>query len=148
MASKWLIQTSWTSGASSGSRSDGRVAAQLGPAVLAAHAPPDRAAELLGDQLGAVADAEDRHAEVVDGRVERRRALDVDALRAAGQHQRRRLALAISAAVMRFGTISENTWSSRTRRAISWAYWAPKSTTSTTSEVGAAVKSTDRRRRW
>ena len=32
---------------------------------------------------------------------------------------------------MRLGTISENTASSRTRRAISWAYWAPKSTTST-----------------
>ena len=31
------------------------------------------------------------HAEVVDRRVERRRALDVDALRAAGQDQRRRL---------------------------------------------------------
>ena len=29
------------------------------------------------------------------------------------------------------GTISENTWASRTRRAISWAYWAPKSTTRT-----------------
>jgi len=33
--------------------------------------------------------------------------------------------------VMRLGTISEKTSSSRTRRAISWAYWAPKSTTST-----------------
>ena len=45
-----------------------------------------------------------------------------------------------SAAVMRCGTISEWTFSSRTRRAISWAYWAPKSTTSTVSrpdEVGA-----------
>ena len=42
------------------------------PAVLAAHAAADLAAELLGDQLGAVADAEDRDAEVVDGRVELR----------------------------------------------------------------------------
>ena len=41
-------------------------AAQLGPAVLAPHAPADDAAELLGDELGAVADAEDRDAEVVD----------------------------------------------------------------------------------
>ena len=38
---------------------------------------------------------------------------------------------ATSAAVIRFGTISEKTCSSRTRRAISWAYWAPKSTTRT-----------------
>ena len=90
MASKWLIHTSWTSGASSGNSSDGPVRVQLGPAVLAAQAAPDRAAELLGDQLGAVADAEDRHAELVDRRVERRRAVDVDALRAAGQDQRRR----------------------------------------------------------
>ena len=63
-------------------------AAQLGPAVLAAHAAPDGAAELLGDQLGAVADAEDRHAELVDRRIERRGAVDVDRLRAAGQDQR------------------------------------------------------------
>ena len=31
------------------------------------------------------------------------------------------------------GTISEYTFASRTRRAISWAYWAPKSTTRTVS---------------
>ena len=40
-----------------------------------------------------------------------------------------------SAAVMRCGTISECTCSSRTRRAISWAYWAPKSTTNTVSRA-------------
>src|SRR6187200_3191288 len=34
-------------------------------------------------------------------------------------------------AVMVDGTISEYTESSRTRRAMSWAYWAPKSTTRT-----------------
>ena len=67
-------------------------AAQLRPAVLAAHPPADRAAELLGDELGAVADAEDRHAEVVDRRVERRGTLDVHALRTTGQDQRGRLA--------------------------------------------------------
>src|SRR3954452_23137804 len=38
-----------------------------------------------------------------------------------------------SAAGMVGGTISEETTSSRTRRAISWAYWAPKSTTRTVS---------------
>ena len=66
-----------------------RGAAQLGPAVLAAHPAADGAAELLGDELGAVADAEDRDAEVVDRRVERRRTVDVHALRAAGEDQRR-----------------------------------------------------------
>ena len=68
-------------------------ARQPGPAVLAAHAAADRAAELLGDELGAVADAEHRHAEVVDAGVERRRALDVHALRAARQDDRRRRTL-------------------------------------------------------
>ena len=68
-------------------------AAQLGPPVLAAHAAADGAAELLGDQLGAVADAQDRDAELVDRRVERRRTVDVDALGTAGQDQRRRPAL-------------------------------------------------------
>ena len=38
---------------------------------------------------------------------------------------------ATSAAVIGCGTISEYTASSRTRRAMSWAYWAPKSTTRT-----------------
>ena len=155
MASKWLIQTSWTSGASSGSSSDGAGAAQLGPAVLAAHAPADGAAELLGDELGAVADAEDRDAEVVDRRVERRGAVDVDALRVRPTGSAPPAARsATSAAVMRLGTISEYTASSRTRRAMSWAYWAPKSTTSTAcscsgSGVGrsaTSVQGLDRRR--
>src|SRR5918996_3705387 len=39
--------------------------------------------------------------------------------------------LARSADVTSWGTISEYTCASRTRRAISWAYWAPKSTTRT-----------------
>jgi glycine/D-amino acid oxidase-like deaminating enzyme len=37
----------------------------------------------------------------------------------------------ISSAVIVCGTISEYTFASRTRRAMSWAYWAPKSTTRT-----------------
>src|SRR3990170_1841641 len=40
----------------------------------------------------------------------------------------------ISSAVIVWGTISEYTWASRTRRAISWAYCAPKSTTRTVSK--------------
>ena len=67
-------------------------AGHAGAAVFALHAPPDDAAELLADQLGAVADAEHRHAEVVDRRIERRRSFDVDALRATGQDDRGRLA--------------------------------------------------------
>src|SRR5918999_4267839 len=37
----------------------------------------------------------------------------------------------ISSTDVSLGTISEYTCASRTRRAISWAYWAPKSTTRT-----------------
>ena len=47
---------------------DSPVTGDLRPAVLAAQAAADGAAELLGDELRAVADAEDRDAEVVDGR--------------------------------------------------------------------------------
>ena len=43
-----------------------------------------------------------------------------------------------SSALSVHGTISEYTLASRTRRAISWEYWAPKSTTSTFS-AGAAI---------
>src|SRR5437588_7605670 len=39
-----------------------------------------------------------------------------------------------SSAEMEAGTISERTRHSRTRRAMSWAYWAPKSTTRTVSK--------------
>ena len=64
-----------------------------GASVLALHAPADDTAELLADQLGAVADAEHRNAQVVDRRIERRRTVDVDALGAARQDDRRRLAV-------------------------------------------------------
>ena len=90
IASKWLIHTSVVSGASSGSSSDGAVRMEHGPAVLATHPPPNGAAELLGDQLGAVADAEHRHTELVDRRIEARSTLDVDALRPTRQHDRQR----------------------------------------------------------
>ena len=56
--------------------------------VLAGHAAADDAAELLGDQLRAVADAEDRDPELVDADVELRRALDVHARRATRQDDR------------------------------------------------------------
>src|SRR4051794_16232305 len=44
-----------------------------------------------------------------------------------------------SRAVMRWLTISEYTRASRTRRAISWLYWPPKSSTSTGRSSGAAA---------
>ena len=46
------------------------------------------------------------------------------------------LRASISVTGMVAGTISEYTWHSRTRRAISCAYWAPKSTTRTVSKSG------------
>ena len=45
------------------------------------------------------------------------------------------LRASISATGIVCGTISEYTWHSRTRRAISCAYWAPKSTTRTVSKL-------------
>ena len=147
MASKWLIHTSWTSGASSGSSSESAVRRSLARPYSPRIPRPTVAAELLGDQLGAVADAEHRDAEVVDGRVERsahrRRGRSWD--RRTGSARRGRRS-ATSAAVMRWGTISEYTASSRTRRAISWAYWAPKSTTRTA--CSCSLQGTDRRQRW
>ncbi len=59
-------------------------------AVLPLHAATDDAPELLTDELRPVTDPEDRHAEVVDRRIERRRAVDVHALRPTRQHDRRR----------------------------------------------------------
>ncbi len=63
---------------------------QGGAPVLAAPAVVDDAAELAGDQLGAVADAEHRHPGLVDGGIEERGAGDVDGLGAAGQDHARR----------------------------------------------------------
>jgi hypothetical protein len=68
-----------------------REARQPGPSVLPAQSAADGAAELLRDQLRAVADPEHRHTEVVDRGVESRRALDVDALRPSGEDDRGRL---------------------------------------------------------
>ena len=61
--------------------------------VLALHATTDDSAELLADQLRSVADPEHRHSQVVDRRIERRGAVDVHALGAAGQDDRGRFAL-------------------------------------------------------
>ena len=71
MASPWLIHTSAPRPASRRTAARTPASVSVGPAVLALAGAGDRAAELLGDQLGAVADAEDRDPEVVDGRVDR-----------------------------------------------------------------------------
>ena len=90
MPSKWLIHTVWSVGWSA-SRPPGRLGDRSGVRPYSPWPPrADLAAELLGDELGAVADAEDGHAQLVDLRVEQRGAVDVDRLGAARQDQRRR----------------------------------------------------------
>ncbi len=72
-------------------RRDRRVAAHQRVAELAMRGAAERAAEHVRHQLHAVADAERRHAEVEHGAVDMRRALFVDAARAAGQDDADRL---------------------------------------------------------
>jgi hypothetical protein len=62
----------------------------VGAAELGAVRPLDAPAELLGHELHAVADAQDRHAQVVEGRVHVRRALRVDRGGPAREHERER----------------------------------------------------------
>ena len=60
MESKWLIHTCWWVGlAAAEQHGSGCGDVELGAAVLAATGAGHLAAELLGDELGAVADAED-----------------------------------------------------------------------------------------
>ena len=51
---------------------------QLGAAVLAVFVATHRAAPLVGNELGAVADAQDGHTEVVDAGIDPRGAVDVN----------------------------------------------------------------------
>ena len=86
MESRWLIHTCWWSGwpppntTASGWVTSRGVRPYSARPVLA-----DQAAELQGDELGAVADAQDRHAEVVDAGVDRGRPVDVDRRRTAAE---------------------------------------------------------------
>ena len=64
--------------------------ADAGRTVFAVIERDDVAAEFVGHQLGAVADAEDRDLARPDGRIGPRRALVVDRMRAAGQDDRAR----------------------------------------------------------
>ena len=91
--SKWLIHTSCSAGASSGRSSDGPVRVIRARPYSPCMPTADDTAELLADQLGAVADAEHGNAEFVDRRIERWCPVDVDALGASRQDDRRRLAV-------------------------------------------------------
>ena len=84
--------------------------------------------------MSSKADAEHRHTRVEQARVPARGAVGVGARRPAGPPERTIAAgsrASSSATLAVCGTISEYTCASRTRRAISCAYCAPKSTTST-----------------
>lgn len=91
----------------------------------------DGSAEHLRHGLEAVADAENRDIQIEYAGIELRRALFVDARRTTGEHDRPGLRPLISSTLAECGITSENTRASRTRRAISCAYCAPKSMTRT-----------------
>src|SRR5581483_4074177 len=90
MESPWLIHTSCSTGRLAKSSEESITLSGVRP--YSPPRPADFAAELGGDELAAVADAEDRHARGVDRRVDGRRALDVDRGRAAGEDDPLRLA--------------------------------------------------------
>ena len=90
--SKWLIHTCWWVGWPPPNSTPRGHDVEVGAAVLALARAGHLAAEVAGDQLGAVADAEHGHAEVVDGGVDAGRAVDVDRLRAAAEDHAGRVA--------------------------------------------------------
>ncbi len=82
MESAWLIHTSagpW--GGQSANNGERRAAGQRGAPVLAASGAGHRAAQLLGEELGPVTDAQDGHSRRVDAGVDGRRPVGVDRLR-------------------------------------------------------------------
>ena len=81
--SKWLIHTGCSVGGSAPSSDRrSRATSSVGAPVLAPTGPGDLAAELQRDELGAVADAEHGHAELVHAGSIDGRALDVHRRRA------------------------------------------------------------------
>ena len=64
---------------------------EIGAAVLARFEAIDDTATLLGDQLGAVTDAQDRHAEVIDLGIDFWCTLDIDRRRTAAEDDPRRV---------------------------------------------------------
>ena len=107
IASPWLIHTICSADDGS-STSDDRVgAAHHRAAVLAAARARHLAAELLRDELGAVADAQDREAGVVDRGVDRRRVVDVHRRGTAREDDAQGRFASISSSGIVRGTISE-----------------------------------------
>ena len=106
----------------------------------------DLAAQLLRHGLHAVADAEHRHAELEHRLRRARRLLVGDGLGAAGEDDALGLPLADVVVRESQGRISQYTPISRTRRAISWVYCAPKSRIRTREEW-MSVCGLDRTRR-
>ena len=86
--SPWLIQTGCSRSMPGEQRPSVGGDADVGRAVLAVVERDDVATELVGHQLGAVADAEDGDATGPDGRVGPGSARVVDRVRAAGQDDR------------------------------------------------------------
>ena len=133
--SPWLIQTS-VSLRHAGEqivRFAASIDRAMRPAELADRMALHAAAERLAHQLHAVADAEHRNAEIENRRVALRRAVGIHARRAAGKDEPFGASSRTRSAVISCRTISPYTCCSRTRRAMSWAYCEPKSSTSTRS---------------
>ena len=100
--------------------------AQVGAAELADVGLLDAAAELVDEQLHAVADAQHRHAELEQPPLERRRTVGVHRGGTAREDDPARLARRAPARAPTWcGISSLNTPQSRTRRAISCEYWPP-----------------------
>ncbi len=92
----------------------------FGVAVLALGRGAHFAAEVMNDELQAVADAENRHAELKHSRVGRGRVGIVDRRRSAGKNDADGvMALWISASGAVQGSTTEKTFCSRVRRAMS-----------------------------
>ena len=90
--SRWDIQTVCSEG--SPLRSAPRSRLERGLTELRGSGRLDRPAEVARHQLHAVTDAEHRHAELEDARVDLRCTVGVDGGRPAGEHERRRVARA------------------------------------------------------
>ena len=87
-------------------------------------------------KLRTVADAQHRHAQAEQFFAYRGRIGQIHAVGPAREDNAPWLLFSrIASKAFLYETISEYTWLSRTRRAISWLYWPPKSTTSTISFI-------------
>ena len=105
--SPWLIQTGW-SRSRPANRPSSSVIVTVGRTVFAASRRQHVAAELVGHQLRAVADAEHRESGPLQiAGIGPRRALVVDGVRAAGEDDRLGAARSISAYGVSCGRSSE-----------------------------------------